>query len=35
MFEPKRAEKWVKKPIEYADHESLIPGITEGHYSFE
>ena len=35
---PKQAkpiEKWVKKPIDYVDHDSLIPGRSEGHYSFE
>lgn len=35
IVESKTAEKWVKKPINYADHQSLIPGISEGHYSFE
>jgi hypothetical protein len=32
---PQPVEKWVKKPINYADSESLIPGVSEGHYSFQ
>lgn len=28
MEKPQPVEKWVKKPINYADSESLIPGVS-------
>lgn len=35
VVKPKSQEKWVKKPINYKDDESLIPAVSQGHYSFE
>ena len=35
VVKQKPKEKWVKKPINYKDDESLIPAVSQGHYSFE
>lgn len=35
VAKPRPKEKWVKRPINYKDDESLIPAVSEGHYSFE